>query len=131
MTTLAPILDTHGVADLLKCSPCTVEARARAGTLPGVQVGESWIFPTAALLEAVNEMARANTPVQSPYFHILARECRDMSEANQADCTALAAAVRNEALEEAARVCDEAYRRYGQYTFTARISAENIRSLKS
>lgn len=58
---LAPILDAHGVAELLKCSPRTVEDRARAGTLPGVKVGESGIFPTAALLEAVNEMARANT----------------------------------------------------------------------
>lgn len=57
---LPPILEAAGVAELLKCSARTVEDRARAGTLPGVKVGESWIFPTVALLESINEQARAN-----------------------------------------------------------------------
>lgn len=56
-----PVMTAQGVAELLKCSPRTIEDRARAGTLPGVKFGESWVFPAQALLEAINEQARANT----------------------------------------------------------------------
>lgn len=52
-----PVMTAEGVALLLKCSVRTVEDKARAGALPGVKFGESWVFPTQALLEAVNALA--------------------------------------------------------------------------
>lgn len=36
---------------------------------------------------------------------------------------------RKMALEEAAKLCDEVQEMYGQYTFSARVSAERIREL--
>lgn len=66
MSTLPPVMVVEDVAALLKCSPRTVEDRARAGTLPGVKFGESWVFPAQALLEAINEQARANTTRTAP-----------------------------------------------------------------
>lgn len=36
---------------------------------------------------------------------------------------------RKMALEEAAKLCDEVQAMYGQYTFSARVSAERIREL--
>ena len=40
------------------------------------------------------------------------------------------AAARVQALEEAAKVCDQVQWEHGQYTFSARMSAERIRNLK-
>jgi len=54
---MTPLLDPTQVAELLKCSVRTVEDHARAGTLPGVKFGDGWVFPSDALLRAVNRMA--------------------------------------------------------------------------
>lgn len=54
---MTPIMDSTQVADLLKCSVRTVEDHARAGRLPAVKFGDGWMFPTEALLRAVNRLA--------------------------------------------------------------------------
>lgn len=54
---MTPIMDSTQVADLLKCSVRTVEDNARAGRLPAVKFGDGWMFPTDALLRAVNRLA--------------------------------------------------------------------------
>ena len=53
------ILTTPAVAALLDCEESTVQARAASGDLPGVKIGRSWVFPEEALMERLNEMARA------------------------------------------------------------------------
>lgn len=52
------ILTTAAVAQLLDCEESTVQTRATAGDLPGVKIGRSWVFPEAALMDRLNEMAR-------------------------------------------------------------------------
>lgn len=52
-----PLMDSHAVAQLLKCSERTVEDYARAGRLPAVKIGDGWVFPTEALLRAINRLA--------------------------------------------------------------------------
>lgn len=55
------ILKTADVASLLGCSEYTVEERARTGDLPGLKFGEEgWIFPAGALMERLNEKAKAS-----------------------------------------------------------------------
>lgn len=54
---LPPVLDAAGVAALLSCSERTAEDNARSGNFPAVKFGEGWIFPTEALLQAVNRIA--------------------------------------------------------------------------
>jgi len=54
---ITPLMDSSQVAALLKCSERTVEDHARAGRLPAVKFGDGWMFPTDALLRAVNRMA--------------------------------------------------------------------------
>ena len=54
---ITPLMDSTQVAGLLKCSERTVEDHARAGRLPAVKFGDGWMFPTDALLRAVNRMA--------------------------------------------------------------------------
>lgn len=51
------VLSVDDVAQLLRCSADTVQASARDGTLPGVQFGRDWVFPVAALAEALNTQA--------------------------------------------------------------------------
>ena len=63
------ILTTHEVADLLQCDVQTVENKLRRGELPGIKPGRSWMCPRAALLDALNQEARANLatrPVPQP-----------------------------------------------------------------
>ena len=57
MTAIAPLLDSKAVADLLCCSVRTAEDHARNGSLPAVKFGDGWLFPSEALLRAVNRMA--------------------------------------------------------------------------
>jgi excisionase family DNA binding protein len=57
MSVLAPILNSTNVSELLKCSVRTVEDYARSGRLPSLKIGDGWIFPTDALIQAVNRMA--------------------------------------------------------------------------
>lgn len=54
---LPVVMTPQQVSDLLRCSVRTVEDHARAGTLPGVKFGDGWVFPTDALLRAINKLA--------------------------------------------------------------------------
>lgn len=56
----ADVLTKDQVADLLQCDATTVEEHARNGDLPGVKYGRSWVFPRAALLARLNDVAQAN-----------------------------------------------------------------------
>lgn len=52
------ILTPQEIAKILLCDEKTVEEAARKGTLPGVKFGRGWVFPKAALLEALNSQAK-------------------------------------------------------------------------
>jgi excisionase family DNA binding protein len=54
----APVLTVADVAAMLGCAETTVRERAIAGKLPGLKFGIDWVFPAAALIEALNEQAR-------------------------------------------------------------------------
>ncbi len=54
---LPPIMMAEDVAKLLKCDETTVEDKARNGELPAVKFGRGWIFPSHALISAVNAIA--------------------------------------------------------------------------
>lgn len=56
MTLPAP-LTVDQAAELLRCAPKTVQARARAGDLPGLKWGEDWIFPAGAFFARLDEIA--------------------------------------------------------------------------
>jgi excisionase family DNA binding protein len=58
-------MDSTQVAGLLKCSERTVEDHARAGRLPAVKFGDGWMFPTEALLRAVNRLAEEEAAKRS------------------------------------------------------------------
>lgn len=62
---MEPLLESSQVAGLLKCSIRTVEDHARAGTLPGVKFGEGWVYPTDALMKAINRMAEEEAAKRS------------------------------------------------------------------
>ena len=62
---LAPLMDSTVVAELLHCSVRTVEDHARNGTLPALKIGDGWIFPSEALLKAVNRMAEEGAEKRS------------------------------------------------------------------
>ena len=51
------VLDVAAVAVLLRCAETTVEDRARRGDLPGLKIGESWVFPAGALTVALDQLA--------------------------------------------------------------------------
>lgn len=55
------VMSKDEVAAILDCEPCTVEDKARAGELPAVKYGRSWIFPRTALLECLHKQALENT----------------------------------------------------------------------
>jgi excisionase family DNA binding protein len=52
-----PLMDAREVAELLQCAERTVQDHAREGRLPAVKFGDGWMFPTEALLRAVNRIA--------------------------------------------------------------------------
>lgn len=52
------LLSVEAVASALDCADTTVEEHARTGQLPGIKLGRSWVFPRAALLQSLCEMAR-------------------------------------------------------------------------
>lgn len=54
---IEPLMKSAAVATLLDCSVRTVEDHARAGRLPAVKFGDGWMFPSDALLRAINKMA--------------------------------------------------------------------------
>lgn len=55
------VMSKDEVAAILDCEPGTVEDKARAGELPAVKYGRSWIFPRTALLECLHKQALENT----------------------------------------------------------------------
>jgi hypothetical protein len=62
---IAPVLTVEEVAAMLKCADTTVQNMAPQ--LGGLKFGRDWVFPTEALLEALNERARdAMRKVKAP-----------------------------------------------------------------
>lgn len=59
MTTLFTddLLSIGLVASALDCAETTVEERARTGDLPGIKLGRGWVFPRAALMQSLCELA--------------------------------------------------------------------------
>jgi excisionase family DNA binding protein len=63
----APALGVHTLppytvdqaAQMLGCATSTVREHARAGRLPGLKVGEDWVFPAGALLACLDLWALA------------------------------------------------------------------------
>lgn len=58
MTFTDELLSVEKVASALDCAGTTVEERARTGELPGIKLGRAWVFPRAALLQSLCEMAQ-------------------------------------------------------------------------
>lgn len=57
MSTPLAILTVEQVAELCDCTPTTVRERASAGDLPGLKLGRDWVFPAAALDQALCTLA--------------------------------------------------------------------------
>lgn len=53
------VIDSTQCAALLQCTADQVEELARAGEIPGLKFGRSWIFMRADLLVFLAEKARA------------------------------------------------------------------------
>lgn len=51
------ILNVADAAQMLCCQPSTIREHARTGALPGVKIGEDWVFPLSSLVDAVTGMA--------------------------------------------------------------------------
>lgn len=51
-------IDSTQCAELLRCTPEQVEELARAGEIPGLKLGRSWLFVRADLLAYLAEKAR-------------------------------------------------------------------------
>ena len=51
-------IDSAECADLLRCTPDQVEELARAGEIPGLKLGRSWLFVRHDLLAYLAEKAR-------------------------------------------------------------------------
>lgn len=51
-------IDSNQCAELLRCTPEQVEELARAGEIPGLKLGRSWLFVRADLLAYLAEKAR-------------------------------------------------------------------------
>lgn len=58
MTFTDELLSVEKVASALDCADTTIEERARTGELPGIKLGRAWVFPRAALLQSLCEMAQ-------------------------------------------------------------------------
>lgn len=50
---MSQILNSSQVAEMLGCTPRTVEDHARAGTLKGTKFGEGWIFLSDMVIEDI------------------------------------------------------------------------------
>lgn len=51
-------IDSNECATLLRCTPEQVEELARAGEIPGLKIGRSWLFVRADLLDYLAQKAR-------------------------------------------------------------------------
>lgn len=60
------VLDVAEVATLMRCSPKTVQERARTGDLPGLKWGDDWVFPAGALARRLDELAMQPRPGRTP-----------------------------------------------------------------
>ena len=54
---MTPILTAAQVAELLCCSPRTVEDYAREGRIPGAKFGDSWVFAADLVVDAVKRIS--------------------------------------------------------------------------
>jgi excisionase family DNA binding protein len=52
-----PLLDTEEAASLLKMRPRTLRVKARAGAIPGIQVGKRWRFRASVLNRWLGKIA--------------------------------------------------------------------------
>lgn len=50
---MSHILNSTQVAEMLGCTPRTVEDHARSGTLKGTKFGDSWIFLSDMVIEDI------------------------------------------------------------------------------
>ena len=57
MNPASPVLTLKEAAELVQCTPETLAARAHDGDLPGLKIGQGWIFPTQAFVARLNELA--------------------------------------------------------------------------
>jgi excisionase family DNA binding protein len=58
MTTTIETIDSDECAALLRCTSEQVEELARAGEIPGLKIGRSWLFVRSDLLAYLAEKAR-------------------------------------------------------------------------
>lgn len=58
MTVALDIIDSLDCASLLRCTTEQVEELARAGEIPGLKIGRSWLFVRSDLLAYLAEKAR-------------------------------------------------------------------------
>lgn len=54
-------LDIDQAAAFLKIHPKTLQARAKAGTIPGAKIGKSWVFLEADLERHIREQYRCHS----------------------------------------------------------------------
>lgn len=71
---MSDILTDNDVADLLHCTPETVQEWTRCGKLPGIKPGRHWVYPRAALMEALNDLAREQKPDRPRTLHVVKRK---------------------------------------------------------
>lgn len=57
---LPDVIPAALLAELLDCSVGAVEEATRAGRLPGVKYGRSWVYPRDAALQVLTTQALAN-----------------------------------------------------------------------
>lgn len=56
---MSQILNSTQVAEMLGCTPRTVEEHARSGTLKATKFGESWIFLSDMVIEGIRAKCEA------------------------------------------------------------------------
>jgi len=56
---MSETIDSNECADLLRCTADQVEELARAGDIPGLKLGRSWLFMRSDLLSYLAEKARS------------------------------------------------------------------------
>lgn len=57
MTQGPQILNSQKVAEMLGCTPRTVEDYARAGRFPGAKFGDGWVFVLDLIVDTVRQIA--------------------------------------------------------------------------
>lgn len=62
---MPPIMTIEEVAVLCQCSTRTVEDHARSSRQPGLKMGDPWVFPSEALMRAINRLAEEEATTRS------------------------------------------------------------------